>query len=241
MDNTEQYIENTLMDNSNDLYTEDLKELFDSDDFYAQPKNTKLYIKFNNIDEELIGNAVIANFQETNEKIPIYSYNSPTYNKFLQGKKIVSGVIVLRKITVSNFLSLKKREFNLSDDDKKINIYLEEIKQLEKTNIIPIDIISALNEKIDELNKRKNLYEEKFVRNFSLIDYIDVIYKNKTNFKEKTGCSIKIVFENPLYEDLSTNTIELENVLITRKETEVTVDKNDIFEVYNFIGNPVSK
>lgn len=239
MDNSEQYIENTLMDNSNDLYTEDLKELFDSDDFYAQPKNTKLYIKFNDIDEELIGNAVIANFQETNEKIPIYSYNSPTYNKFLQGKKIVSGVIVLRKITVSNFLSLKKREFNLNDDDKKINIYLDEIKQLEKTNIIPIDIISALNEKIDELNKRKNLYEEKFVRNFNLIDYIDVIYKNKTNFKEKTGCSIKIVFENPLYEDLSTNTIELENVLITRKETEITVEKNDIFEVYNFIGNPV--
>ena len=79
-------------------FVDELIKEFNENGFYSQPKETKLYLIINGV-EEVIGNAVVANIEEANEKIPVYSFNSSQYAKFLQGKEIVTGVLALRKIT----------------------------------------------------------------------------------------------------------------------------------------------
>ena len=51
-------------------FAEELVREFNEKGFYSQPKETKLYLCING-KEELIGNAVVANIEEANEKIPV--------------------------------------------------------------------------------------------------------------------------------------------------------------------------
>lgn len=230
---------------TNDSYTPDLQDKFDDPDYYAQPKNTKIYLTLNG-QEELIGNAVVTNIEETNEKIPVYSYNSSTYQKYLQGKKIVTGVIALRKITLSNFLVMtKEKHLNENKNHEKENL-LNDLKELEKINDDKVkNIKNLLEQKINNLdnfyNNQLELYSGKLLSDSlknNLIDYIEDL--NGDAEDDVTSGKIKIVFEGSNGEKNSP-IVKIKDVLFLKKQTEVSVERNDIFEVYSFMGNPVKE
>lgn len=217
-------------------FVDELVEEFNTSGFYSQPKETKLYLIINGT-QELIGNAVVANIEEANEKIPVYSFNSSQYAKFLQGKEIITGVLALRKITVSNFLSLIKSNITQVKNDGTLEMYTEQFIELDKiaTNDQVEYMMSGLKEKIDLYQKNVD----------SLFDYNDGEFGNKNNliyYIEKLQLSnsdakLKIVYEGKMGPDASP-TVNIKDVLFIKKQTEINVDKSDIIEVYSFIGNP---
>lgn len=227
-----------------EVFDQELENSFNSENFYSQPKNTKIIFNING-KEEIVGNAVVANFEEVNEKIPIYSYNSSTYQKYLQGKRIVTGVIALRKVTVATFLSLLKKEKMDLSINAEIDDYQSQLSELMKikTEEPPSELIRVLSNKIDELQKMKDddSHYNEYVRNkYSEILNIDnLLYYVENNNNGLTNgnniAKISIKFNN-MYE--SGPELKIKNVLFVKKQTDINVDKNDIFEVYNFLGNP---
>ena len=63
-------------------FTDEFIEQFSNQGLYAAPNRTKINI-FLDGQQWLVGNAIVANIEQTNEKIPVYSYNSPNYSKYL--------------------------------------------------------------------------------------------------------------------------------------------------------------
>ena len=112
-------------------FTDEFIEQFSSQGFYASPNRTKINI-FLDGQQWLVGNAIVANIEQTNEKIPVYSYNSPTYSKYLNGREIVTGVIGLRKITVAEFIKMIAVNKENEEAVKEITQLQEELKELEK-------------------------------------------------------------------------------------------------------------
>ena len=221
----------------------ELEKQFNQDNFYAQPKNTKIIFDIDN-NEEIVGNAVVANLEEINEKIPVYSYNSSIYKKYLQGKRLITGVIALRKVTVSTFLSIMKKHTVDNYINSEIDGYKKQLKELEKIRInVPVELIKVLKNRINRLYKmldEDNGYIEykqnernEFLEIDNLLYYIE--NQNKGNTNGNNTAKITIQFNN-MYENGPK--IKIKDVLFVKKQTDINVDKNDIFEVYNFIGNP---
>ena len=229
--------QNQIIQNPNMLTDEDLLESFvrefHEDGFYSQPRETKLYLKING-EYELIGNAVVANIEESNEKIPVYSFNSSQYAKFLQGKEIITGIIALRKITVANFLSLLPSEPNTEEIKQTLELMkkdAEEIAKIESDEYIdPFLDKLLINIKLYERNQNA-MFDEEFGNMNSLIYYME---KLKT---QGATAQLKIVYEGKMGESASPS-IKIKNVLFTRRQSEINIDRPDIIEVYSFIGNP---
>lgn len=220
-----------------------LEKQFNQDNFYAQPKNTKIIFNIDN-KEEIVGNAVVANLEEINEKIPVYSYNSSIYKKYLQGKRLITGVIALRKVTVSTFLSIMKKNTIDNYINSEIDGYKKQLKELEKIRInVPVELIRVLKNRINRLNKildEDNGYI-KYMQNerneFLEIDNLLYYIENQNNGNTNSNNTAKITIQfNNMYENGPK--IKIKDVLFVKKQTDINVDKNDIFEVYNFIGNP---
>lgn len=239
---------------ANNLYDDEvfdsgLETLFSQEEFYANPMRTKIFVNFTDDkdEEEIVGNAVVANLEEVNEKIPVYSYNSSTYKKYLQGKRIITGIIALRKITVASFLSLLKRK----EEDKKYNKDLEDLQRQiaelskikDKDNLRPIGLINSLKSKVHLLENEKNnnikvdeFYKSdrsEILKKDNLLYYIE----NAQNDEKIGGNKAKIRFEFKSQNNTGP-VIKLKDVLFIKKQTEINIDKTDVFEVYSFIGNP---
>lgn len=229
---------------NSESFDEKLENKFNQDNFYAQPKNTKIIFDINN-GEEIVGNAVVANLEEINEKIPVYSYNSSIYKKYLQGKRLITGVIALRKVTVSTFLSIMKKNKANEYINTKIDNYKSQLKELEKIRInVPVELIRVLKNRINRLSKLLNENDNNYIQyvqneynEFLEIDNLLYYIENKNNGSVNGNNTAKITIQfNNMYD--SGPMIKIKDVLFIKKQTDINVDKNDIFEVYNFIGNP---
>lgn len=220
---------------SQEEFTNDLVKEFNENGFYSQPKETKLYLIING-KEELIGNAVVANIEETNEKIPVYSFNSSQYAKFLQGKEIITGIIALRKITVSNFLSLIRENIIEEEVEEKALEYEKQAEEIAKiTNSEESQAFANELKNIAEKYKRRSDSSFEFDSDFgnrnSLIYYMEKLAFNNAEAK------LKIVYEGKMGSGASP-VLNIKDVLFTKKQTEINIDRADIVEVYSFIGNP---
>lgn len=242
-------------------FTDEFIQAFSENGFYAAPNRTKIHIKLDGKDS-LIGNAIVASLEQTNEKIPIYSYNSPTYNKYLNGRQIVTGKIGLRKITVAQFIRMLIKDKKILASTTKINQLQEEIKKLE--NLLANHIkqypnskykkpyglasiieskkaeIKILNDFLKKSNSSSNLlYEMEGLKDGKT----DALFKNDDllYYLDKTSgdnrLKIVINFENSTG-DTACPFIALKDVLFIRKQTEINVGRGDIIEFYDFLGNP---
>ena len=206
-------------------FTDEFIEQFSKEGFYATPNKTKINIYLDG-KKTLVGNAVVANLEQTNEKIPIYSYNSPTYSKYLNGRQLISGKIGLRKITVAQFIKM----LEIDKTDKKIvpnglkKILLS--KQVTAKKLIDMvnknQISEAVQFQMDDVN---TVFD-----NDELLYYLD-------NTDGDNRLKIVINFENN-YGTKASPYIALKDVLFIRKQTEINVGRGDVIEFYDFIGNP---
>lgn len=217
-------------------FVDNLVKEFNEDGFYSQPKETKLYLIANGT-EELIGNAVIANIEESNEKIPVYSFNSSQYAKFLQGKEIITGILALRKITVSNFLVLIQSKVKDAVSQEKADYYTKQAEEIKKiidnpeVGILAEGLIEAAQSYEKKVDSIFDSYETDFGNKNSLIYYMDKLKTSNADAK------LKIVYEGKMGPN-SSPVVNIKDVLFVKKQTEINVDKADIIEVYSFIGNP---
>jgi len=214
-------------------FVDELIKEFNENGFYSQPKETKLYLIINGV-EEVIGNAVVANIEEANEKIPVYSFNSSQYAKFLQGKEIVTGVLALRKITVSNFLSLIRKEIKNDDSKEKALLFQQQADEISKirNDEFASEFFNALLDQVEYYERKSDSEFDSGTGNKnSLIYYIEQLASSNADAK------LKIVYEGKMGSDASPH-LNIKDVLFVKKQTEINVDKADIIEVYSFIGNP---
>lgn len=214
-------------------FVDELIKEFNENGFYSQPKETKLYLIINGV-EEVIGNAVVANIEEANEKIPVYSFNSSQYAKFLQGKEIVTGVLALRKITVSNFLSLIRKEIKNDDSKEKALLFQQQADEISKirNDEFASEFFNALLDQVEYYERKSDSEFDSGTGNKnSLIYYMEQLASSNADAK------LKIVYEGKMGSDASPH-LNIKDVLFVKKQTEINVDKADIIEVYSFIGNP---
>jgi predicted nuclease with TOPRIM domain len=227
------------------IFDEELRQEFIKDGFYAKPISTKIYLSLDKNNKSIVANSVVMNIEESNEKIPVYSYNSDLYKKYLNGKKIITGFIALRKVTVSAFLNLFKTEIineQLSTKISDLEYSISELKKINTQTTEIINLIKTFEVELSDLNKKINSedykYEEIFknnaelseeLKNDNLLYYIDKNYKSNTSDLE-----LEIVYEG----NLNNPTLKIYDVLFTKKQTEININKNDIIEIYQFIGNP---
>lgn len=214
-------------------FVDELIKEFNENGFYSQPKETKLYLIINGV-EEVIGNAVVANIEEANEKIPVYSFNSSQYAKFLQGKEIVTGVLALRKITVSNFLSLIRKEIKNDDSKEKALLFQQQADEISKirNDEFASEFFNALLDQVEYYERKSDSEFDSGTGNKnSLIYYMEQLSSSNADAK------LKIVYEGKMGSDASPH-LNIKDVLFVKKQTEINVDKADIIEVYSFIGNP---
>lgn len=242
--------------NDNEMFDDNLESLFSSDNFYANPMTTKIYFNFGeDSDTEVVGNAVVANLEEVNEKIPVYSYNSSTYQKYLQGKRIITGVIALRKVTIASFLNLIKRERLKEDfihEQNEIQGQIAELKKIKDINKnTPKGLIYMLESKLKTLRKTYEINSSvdeyyindetnqslstdgKILEKDNLLYYIEMAGKDK--MLNGNTAKFRIEFKGTFDKGPVTN---IYDVLFIKKQTEINIDKTDIFDVYSFIGNP---
>lgn len=214
-------------------FVDELIKEFNENGFYSQPKETKLYLIINGV-EEVIGNAVVANIEEANEKIPVYSFNSSQYAKFLQGKEIVTGVLALRKITVSNFLSLIRKEIKNDDSKEKALLFQQQADEIAKirNDEFASEFFNALLDQVEYYERKSySEFDSGTGNKNSLIYYMEQLSSSNADAK------LKIVYEGKMGSDASPH-LNIKDVLFVKKQTEINVDKADIIEVYSFIGNP---
>ena len=213
-------------------FTDEFIEQFSNQGFYAAPNRTKINI-FLDGQQWLVGNAIVANIEQTNEKIPVYSYNSPNYSKYLNGREIVTGIIGLRKITVAQFIKMIAVDKKNRDLEKEISDGIKKMILSKQSTIKRYDEIvkkstgsNAVQYQMENyLNGDKDIFPDD-----DLLYYLD----NKTDGDNR----LKIVIN---FEGSGSDIcpfIALKDVLFIKKQTEINVGRGDIIEFYTFIGNP---
>lgn len=223
------------------IYDDSFSEEFNNPDFYANPKKTKIRLRVGN-DEHLIGNSMVFNTEISNEKIPVYSYNSSLYAKYLNGKSIITGMIALRKTTVDRIISMVK--LNDSKED-----YLRELEKVEKSITILEQMVNEGEntdedtEKFLEMIHKKNQLKtelttnkEKYFRTSTGYDLTndmqDLLWLREST--ENSEISFKLEYES----ELADREENIKDVLFIKRSQDISIDKQDIIEVYQFIGNP---
>lgn len=243
MTDIENYLDSVKL--ANTVFSDELNEELSNSQFYAQPKNTELKISFGDEKPMLIGNAVVMNIEYTDEKIPIYSYNSDLFKKFLKGKSVITGVIALRKTTVDKIISLIKTKNTNEAKEKKredLNKELETVKELMKESENDDSSLTfysfyknkeaEIKKSIENLDDINNTSYNKYYERIESTIKGDLLYYN--SFTQKNNGVITISYKDEFIENIDTIT----DILFTRKQTEINVGRNDIIEIYHFIGNP---
>jgi hypothetical protein len=222
------------------MYSDEFLEEMNKNTFYANPKRTQIYIIIDS-EEILVGNAVVMNLDHSNEKIPVYSYNSDLYAKYLNGKNIITGSLALRKTTVDRILSIIDDNADEVTDAEMAEIS-DALTIMNKLSGEELDadtkasynaFISSYKEsKLNALLKAKQ--EASYSRKESGFEK-DLLYiAEQSNTNIASGVAIRLDFED----NYSTTSNQIKDVLFVRKQTELSVNRNDIIEVYQFIGNP---
>ncbi|MGL4998592.1 MAG: hypothetical protein ACRC5T_06435 [Cetobacterium sp.] len=210
------------------MFSDDFINEFNSSDFYAKPKMTELTISFGG-KSVTIGNAVTLNVEHSNEKIPVYSYNSDTFAKYLNGKDVITGALALRKTTVDSFISLiveKENENIMEVEGAKIETKVETVNGLINSTEDPGEINFLLN-KIKALRfDTSKTYAREIAKDKGLLYYSDISTKNNAR--------ITITYKDNMLEEQDS----IYDILFTKKNSDISVNNNDIIEVYQFIGNP---
>ncbi|MGL5716482.1 MAG: hypothetical protein ACRCXX_14195 [Cetobacterium sp.] len=223
------------------IYDESFSEEFNNPDFYASPKKTKINLRIGN-DEHLVGNSIVFNIETSNEKIPVYAYNSSLYAKYLKGKSIITGMIALRKTTVDRIVSMIKLNDGHEDyirELEKIDISITILEQMVNEG----DNTDEDTEKFLELIYRKNALKKELTENkekyfrtgtgYDLTDDMqDLLWvRENTNDDE---ISFRLEYES----ELADREENIKDVLFIKRSQDVSIDKQDIIEIYQFIGNP---
>lgn len=226
------------------IFDDNIRDEFLKDGFYAKPMSTKLYLTLGKNNKTIVANSIVMNLEESNEKIPVYSYNSDLYKKYLNGKKIITGYIALRKVTISAFLNLfKTEEINkkLEDNIKNIEYIISELNAIDNKNDAIINLINSYENDLSSLNSKKNsdsYYDEVYKNNVELSEELKndnlLYYIDKNCSTNSSDVEFEIIYEG----NLNNPTLKIYDVLFTKKQTEINISKNDIIEIYQFIGNP---
>ena len=235
-------------------FTDEFIEQFSNQGFYASPNRTKINI-FLDGQQWLVGNAIVANIEQTNEKIPVYSYNSPNYSKYLNGREVVTGTIGLRKITVAQFIkmiAIDKKNIELTNRIEELTEELKKLENIVDKNGVKLEasgIKKMILDKQATIKRYTEIIEKSTGKDAVLYQMENYLNGDKDIFPDddllyyldnKTGgenrLKILINFEGSGSEVCPF--IALKDVLFIKKQTEINVGRGDVIEFYTFIGNP---
>lgn len=213
------------------------------------PINCKLFLKTTengNSDIQELMLTQVFNYKFSENKRPVYGFNKKDYSQVIRGKRLLEGIIVIKKSSISDinklFSSLKKvKDSDLNYSKNKIE-YLKSTLSNDKT----------IQNKLDEYYKRALYeYEVKRINSLNENDAIDIMndlpensslilsfgddinndeFQSKLNNKELSETSSI----NGLITDSSSYVIE--DIQFFEKTGEISIGKNDIDEVYKFFG-----
>ena len=219
------------------------------------PVSCKIFLKYkskkNGYEMKEILLTQVLNYKITENKKPVYGFNKNRFQQVINGKRLLEGVIVLKK---SIFESVEKA-INL-DSEENIN-EKEDIER--KLNLIK-GFIDDDNDKLNMIEQYKDDYERAYYRRKE-----NLISKKSYNIFEKlpNGAKLIVLFNSTLsdntfkvrlkeinknkdsgmaLEDLKeliekSSEIVIEDINFTEKISEINISKTDIDEVYKFFGS----
>ncbi|MGL4987631.1 MAG: hypothetical protein ACRC5F_00050, partial [Cetobacterium sp.] len=171
----------------------------------------------------------------------VYAYNNSLYAKYLNGKSIITGMIGLRKTTVDRILSMVENKSKKEEALKELNVLEQSMSNLE-------ELENATEDK-KELAQLASMYKEKMTQRDKLIKNLDTWYAKDTGLSTNDttkdllylrrdlgdeDISFRIVYES----DMLDTEDQIMDVLFVKKSQDISIDKSDIIEIYQFVGNP---
>ncbi|MGL6130652.1 MAG: hypothetical protein ACRCZ9_03425 [Fusobacteriaceae bacterium] len=193
--------------------------------------------------EHIIGNSIVFNTETSNEQIPVYAYNSSLYAKYLNGKTVITGMIALRKTTIDRILSMVKTDDAKEELERKLAEVDESIQRLNQLGL------ESDETRFDRTEKMYPLYYKKLMLRDQIRTQLDSWRHEDTNFDvensikdlvflRRTIGSSNISFKLEFESNFSNMADQIEDVLFVKKSQDISIDKADIIEIYQFIGNP---
>lgn len=223
------------------IYDDSFSEEFNNSDFYANPKKTKITLTIGK-EDHIVGNSIVFNTETANEKIPVYSYNSSLYAKYLNGKNIITGMIALRKTTVDRIISMTK----INEGETK---YSEELEKIEKSITILEQMVESGENTDDDTDKFLEMIAKKNSIKSDMANNKEKYFRTSTGYDlqndmqdllwirdiaENNDISFKLTYES----ELADREENIKDVLFIKRSQDISIDRQDIIEIYQFVGNP---
>ncbi|MGL5315236.1 MAG: hypothetical protein ACRC92_18415 [Peptostreptococcaceae bacterium] len=226
------------------IYDQSFQDQFNNSDFYANPRKTKIHLKIEDNDH-IIGNSIVFDTETSNEQIPVYAYNSSVYAKYLNGKTVITGMIALRKTTIDRILSMVQLKDKKNELEKELESLNESIINLNKLSVTNDEresnnyriayMIQQKQKLMDKIREDLDLWYSKETGYDMTDDTKDLLYLRKAIGNSEI--SFKLVYET----DLTDREETINDILFVKKSQDISIDKSEIIEVYQFIGNPVPR
>ena len=167
---------------------------------------------------------------EDNKK-PVYGFTNSSFSKAIKGKRIVSGIIGIKKTTRDVIGKLISENTNTVDDDlaayakAKSNLMIEMITENED------DISEELTKATDFFYQyQNNLKNKTKVESNSEDSFLDI----ENNFDGLSPINIKLF---KIGQFKSQPILHFKNVTFVGKEGTIAIQDNTVLETYSFIAN----
>lgn len=221
--------------------------------YVESPVDCKIFLKYESstgkeIKEILLTQAL--SYRITENKKPVYGFNRNRFSQVIKGKRLIEGVIVLKKSIfneIGDLISLALDE----KDQERVELTAQKIAYL-NTAINDNTLKSLVSEyakeasiyyqnQIDQLSKSQkyNIFNtmpegtQLIVAFGSLVnsnefkqEYTNIIKKGENNYGAELEKLIKRDSE-----------LVIEDINFTEKTGEINISKSDVDEVYKFFGS----
>ena len=222
------------------------------DEYIESPIDCKIFLKYKSsagteIKEVLLTQTL--SYRITENKKPVYGFNRNRFGQVIKGKRLIEGVIVLKKSIFNEIGDLIDLS-SINNSSKKLTTekiaYLKSVLP-ENTNLMNLvkeyEKDAAVHYEMEKMKLEKsqkyNIFNSLPQGTNLIVAFGSVINSNEFKIKHK-----KILEKNSIdyateLEKLikSDSELVIEDINFLEKAGEVNISKSDIDEVYKFFGS----
>lgn len=221
--------------------------------YVESPVDCKIFLKYNSSEGKELKEVLLTqalNYRITENKKPVYGFNRNRFGQVIKGKRLVEGVIVLKKSLFNEISDLIDLKLN-SEEEESLKIVNDKIKYL-KTSLVSdnrlkslvaeyeVEAISYFENKIKALkkNQKYNIFN-KMPNGTQLIVAFGSLLNSeefKTEYKNIESSSETYVEELEKLINAESELV-IEDINFIEKTGEINISKTDVDEVYKFFGS----
>ncbi|MGL4867018.1 MULTISPECIES: hypothetical protein [Bacteria] len=222
------------------------------DEYIESPIDCKIFLKYKSSSGTELKEVLLTqtlNYRITENKKPVYGFNRNRFGQVIKGKRLIEGVIVLKKSIFNEIGDLIDLS-SINNSSRKLTTekiaYLKSVLP-ENTNLMNLvkeyekdAAILYEMEKIKlEKSKKYNIFNTLPQGTNLIVAFGSVINSNEFKLKykkilEKDSIDYATELEKLIKSD---SELVIEDINFLEKTGEINISKSDIDEVYKFFGS----